>query len=219
MEPVILEKFSVNIDRDEVIRLLGKKDGLPGGRSDRQKEQIEKALHESLAMSRGLVEPRGIYIIAAGSDLPGSDIFAGLQQVAFCICTIGPKLEEVVAELNGEGRLLRALVLDSVGSAGAEAVARHIDGVIRAEAAKGGLKTSCRASPGYGDWDVKEQKNFFSLLDGGRIGVTLTGSCMMVPRKSISFAMHIASEPVRLRSENSCRNCDMDICPYRICDL
>ena len=89
---------------------------------------------------------------------------------------------------------------------------------LRLGAAALGLKTSCRASPGYGDWDVKEQKYLFELVPAERIGVTLTESSMMVPRKSVSFAVHIAQDPVRLRSEGSCRNCYMETCPYRIFD-
>jgi len=112
--------------------------------------------------------------------------------------------------------MLAAVVLDAIGSAAAEAVARYVSDRIDEEAAAEGLKTSCRASPGYGDWDVKEQKNLFELVPAERIGVTLTDSAMMVPRKSISFAVHISDKPVRLRGENSCRNCDMDTCPYRI---
>jgi cobalamin-dependent methionine synthase I len=112
--------------------------------------------------------------------------------------------------------MLAAVVLDAIGSAAAEATARYANERIDEMAAAVGLKTSCRASPGYGDWDVKEQKNLFELVPAERIGVTLTASSMMVPRKSVSFAVHIAEEPVRLRSEGSCRNCDLETCSYRI---
>jgi hypothetical protein len=217
MEPVILENFSVEPDGDELSRLLGRKNGESiGAPAAAMAGKIDSALEAMLEESKGMLEPRAIYMLAAGKDLPGSDIFAQLEKVAFCVCTIGPALEERVTALAKEGDMLSAVVLDAIGSAAAEAAARYANDRIDETAAAEGLRTSCRASPGYGDWDVREQKNLFELLPADRIGVTLTESSMMVPRKSISFAVHIAEEPVRLRSEGSCRNCDMETCPYRI---
>jgi hypothetical protein len=189
--------------------------GLPPAAAARK---IAEALDSALGESKSLIEPKVVYVTAAGSDLPRSDIFKGLEKVVFCVCTIGPALEERVTALSKAGDMLAAVVLDAIGSAAAEATARYANGRIEEAADAIGLKTSCRASPGYGDWDVSEQKNLFELVPAGMIGVTLTESSMMVPRKSISFAVHMAEEPVRLRSEGSCRNCDMEICPYRIQD-
>ena len=217
MEPVILEGFDIEPDGAELSRLLGRKNGEAiGAPAAAAAGKITAALESALEESGALIVPKAIYVTAAGADLPRSDIFTDLEKVAFCVCTIGPALEEKVTALSKEGDMLAAVVLDAIGSAAAEATARYANDRIDEEAAAIGLKTSCRASPGYGDWDVKEQKNLFELVPADTIGVTLTASSMMVPRKSISFAVHIAEEPVRLRSEGSCRNCDMETCPYRI---
>lgn len=215
MDPVIIEKIRIDIDRGEVMRLLGRIDSQAGEIDAR----VVKAVDEGIEEAGRLCEPKGMYVIASGKDLPGAGIFDELERVAFCICTIGLQLEEKVTSLTAEGRLLDAVILDSAGSAAAEAAARYMDELIAEEASKAGLKTSCRASPGYGDWDVSEQKGLFSLVDGAKIGVSLSESCMMRPRKSVSFAKHIDKKPLRLRSENSCRNCDLDICSYRISDI
>ncbi|MBN1165341.1 MAG: hypothetical protein JXB45_12230 [Candidatus Krumholzibacteriota bacterium] len=214
MEPVILDKFSVKIAANEVIRYLenGKR------ASSGQIKRFQGVLDLSLDRAGVLVRPRGIYVIAPGKSLPGSSLFRELERMAFCVCTIGPALEKEVKRLMDRDQLLEAVILDAAGSVAAEAVASHIDGIFKEQAAAEGLKTSCRASPGYGDWDVGEQKSLFALLPAGRIGVELSPSCMMIPRKSISFAVHIDRNPVRLRSENSCENCDLDICPFRITD-
>ena len=216
-EPVILEGFSIEPDSGELSRLLGRKDGEEiGAPAAAAAGKIVEALETALEESRDLIEPKAIYVTAAGADLPGSQMFTDLEKVAFCVCTIGPALEEKVTSLSKEGDMLAAVVLDAIGSAAAEATARYANDRIDGAATAEGLKTACRASPGYGDWDVKEQKSLFALVPAGRIGVTLTESSMMVPRKSVSFAVHIAEDPVRLRSEGSCRNCDMETCPYRI---
>jgi hypothetical protein len=212
MEPVILENFSVAVDPAEVRRFLGSK----GRKKPAPVERYDDVLNESIRAAGGLIAPKGIYTYAAGRELPASTIFARLERMAFCVCTIGPALEAEVTRLAGAGELLRAVVLDSIGSVAAEAAADHIDGIIADEAAGEGLKTSCRASPGYGDWDVREQAGIFELLPAERIGVSLSETFMMAPRKSISFAMHIAKNPEMLRSENSCSNCGRTDCLYRL---
>ena len=218
MESVILEGFDIEPDSAELSRLLGRKNGAGAGAPAAAAGKITEALEAALEEAKGLIAPKAIYVTAAGAALPGSDIFTDLEKVAFCVCTIGPAIEERVTSLSKEGEMLGAVVLDAIGSAAAEATARYANDRIDEAAAAEGLRTSCRASPGYGDWDVKEQKALFTLVPAGRIGVTLTESSMMVPRKSVSFAVHIAEDPVRLRSEGSCRNCDMETCPYRIMD-
>lgn len=218
MKPVVLEGFSVEPDQRELVKLLGKRRILDGtddpaaGKEAKIKAAIEKALGDS----RALIEPRGIYEIVTGEELDGPKGFAQLERVAICVCTIGMALEETVKVAMDAGRMLDGIALDAVGSAAAEAVARYMNDRIDEAAAAEGLKTSCRASPGYGDWDVGGQRRLFDLLPAERIGVSLTPGSMMVPRKSVSFAVHVDRDPVRLRSESSCRNCDMDTCPYRL---
>ena len=211
MEPVMVEGFSVSVEPAEVRRFLGTKNGERAAPDPR----YDDLLGDCLAAAGSLISPKAMYVYAAGRELPGSRTFAALGRMAFCVCTIGASLETEVTRLSEGGELLRAVVLDSIGSVAAEAVADHVDKRIGADAAKEGLKTSCRASPGYGDWDIREQAAIFRLLPAERIGVRLSETFMMIPRKSISFAMHIAKEPAMLRSENSCRACGRTDCPYR----
>ena len=52
-----------------------------------------------------------------------------------------------------------------------------------------------RFSPGYGDLDIKTQKDIFSVLDCERkIGVTLTDGYLMVPTKSVSAIVGISKK-------------------------
>lgn len=212
MDPVILKDFDIIIEPGEVKRLLGHRE--ESGREPRKR--LEEVIAGSIGMIGELVSAAGIYVDASGGDLRGSSVFAGLERIVYCVCTIGPGLEEEVTRLADEGELLRAVVLDAVGSVAAEAVAEYMDRAIQEMAAREGLKASCRASPGYGDWDVREQRALFELVPAERIGVRLSDRAMMIPRKSVSFAIHIDENPARMRSECSCRNCDRTDCPYRL---
>ncbi len=211
MEPVIVRGFDVALERQQVERMLGRK----ATESSMVAHRLVEVTREAIEAARTLVEPKGIYLITSGSSLGRDGIFAHLDRIALCVCTIGEKLEERVADLQSRGELLRAFVLDAVGSAAAEETANVMERLIAEEAALRGLAISCRASPGYGDWDVGEQRKVFELVPAERIDVRLSQGCMMIPRKSVSFAVHMAKEPARLRSENSCSNCDRRDCPYR----
>jgi hypothetical protein len=227
MEPVILTDFDIEISPAEVERLLGRGGGMEtaretetGGSRERRPAgaagRVERTIEEAITRARALLRTAGVYVIGTGNDLEGSSVFEGLERIAYCVCTIGSALEEEVTRLSAGGELLEAVVLDAAGSVAAEAAAEFMDQRIREEAAGLGLRTSCRASPGYGDWDVREQAKLFQIVPAERIGVRLSESSMMMPRKSVSFAVHIAERPARLRSENSCRNCDREDCPYRL---
>ena len=209
MEPVVERGFSPAIERDELLRLLGRRRRAGGGEGGR----LADAIDEALEAAGRLVEAAGVWSFVTGEALaPG--LFDRLERMAACVCTIGPALERRVAELTAADELLRALVLDTAGSVAAEAAAEHMDRLIAEAAAALDVRTSRRASPGYGDWPVEGQATLFGLVPAGRIGVRLSPGGMMIPRKSVSFAVHVDRRPVRLRSENSCENCDRNDCPY-----
>jgi len=86
--------------------------------------------------------------------------------------------------------MTRALILDALGSEAAEEVAIQSDRTLAEKAREMNLWPSKRFSPGYGKWDVKEQRFIFRLLPAADIEVRLTESCMMVPRKSVSFRIN-----------------------------
>ena len=50
-----------------------------------------------------------------------------------------------------------------------------------------GVKTRQRYSPGYFDLDITEQKKIFAMMDiTKRCGITLSGTCQMIPTKSVT---------------------------------
>ncbi len=119
---------------------------------------------------------------------------AGATQVALAICTIGPALEERVRALFAAGDPLRAMALDGAGVAALGQVSEAVGERICEEAAAQGLHTGMRASPGQEGWPLEQQRMLFSLLPAERIGVRLNESCLMIPRKSVSFAVGLGPE-------------------------
>jgi hypothetical protein len=211
MDWVILDSIDIEIDRAEVARVVGgrRENGeIPAGRGG---ERIEAAIE----LASGMIEPSAVYTITEGRNIAGPPIFNMLESMGLCICTVGGRLEKRAAELSEEGALLEALVLDTAGSTAVEATADYVNRIMDDLAHRRGKRTSLRASPGYGNWDIRDQKEIFRIAPAEKIGVSLGDGMMMKPRKSISFAVHISENPVRLRSGNDCRNCSMENCPYR----
>ena len=114
---------------------------------------------------------------------------------------------------------IRRLALGSVAEgAAAQAVAAaliesYCDSV-QAQADTGGLAQRPRFSPGYGDWDLAEQKLLFPVLDcAKRIGLTLTDGLMMAPSKSVTAIIGLSEDVACVW--NKCMTCKNINCPYR----
>jgi hypothetical protein len=204
-----VESFSIRIPRDQALRLMGVR-----GKRRAPRESLMEVFEEEYATAAEMVRPRAVLRFAP-AGLPGSSWIAPDMPLVAVVCTIGDVLEKRVSRLAEQGSAARALVLDSIGSAGAEEVADRSNRLICEMAASTDHVPDCRRSPGYGSWDVREQAAMFRFVQPDEIGVTLTESCMMVPRKSISYVVPLrGGEPGRLPG-NRCSRCGAEGCPYR----
>lgn len=102
------------------------------------------------------------------------------------LVTIGKHLEEKRNYYSSKKETTRALILDAIGSVTAEELAEIVNKEIIKECEKENLKTTNRFSPGYGDWNLKQQKEFLNFLQAEKIGVKLSESFIMQPEKSVS---------------------------------
>lgn len=100
--------------------------------------------------------------------------------------TIGPHLEEKRDFYIKEKQATRALVLDAIGSVAAAESAGLINHALKNDAAKKSLTLTHRFSPGYGDWNIKGQKEFLRWLGAEKIGIRLEDGYQMFPEKSVS---------------------------------
>lgn len=180
-----IENLKIEFDEQRILRLIGYKK-----KSHEIKGPIKKLIAEEKKKLKHLLRPASIYIILDYEETNKHPVFKDAEKVALCLCTIGPELEEEINQLMGKNEMVRALILDSLGSEAAEEVAIQSDRRLANIAKELSLWPSKRYSPGYGKWDVKEQKYIFQVLPGKDVGVSLTESCMMIPRKSVSFRIN-----------------------------
>lgn len=108
---------------------------------------------------------------------------------------------------------LSGLVSDALASAYIEQILERA----RAEVidSTGMFCTWCFAA-GYGDFPLETVKDLLSCVDAERrIGLSVTGSCMLTPQKSIAAVAGLSEKPLPARVK-SCSDCNMkERCRFR----
>ena len=80
----------------------------------------------------------------------------------------------------------------------------------------GGRGVTERFSPGHGDLPLALQTDIFRALDCPRkIGLTLNGSLLMSPSKSVTALFGVTDGPGRTGAGAGCAACEKQDCAYR----
>lgn len=180
-----LNQFQVNIEDRRIRVRLGYK-----VKTSDINSSVKKYMNEFKSEIKDMIKPRAVYTILDYKETNKHPVFKGAEKIALCLCTIGPELEKKSSLLFEKGEILKGYILDAFGSEAAEDTARQSDRIIAQKARKLNLWPSKRFSPGYGIWELKEQKYVFDVLPSDKIGVHLTDTFMMIPRKSVSFRIN-----------------------------
>ncbi len=201
---------SVDVQRSEVLRMLGyRRGGRPSARVARRIETIWSGALD-------LIAPIGAWRTLTADEAQACGVPSPTNTVGVGLVTIGRGLEARVTERGAEDPL-DALLLDAIGSVAAEATADAINARICSHATAEGHNPAPRISPGYGRWDIGSQPALLSGLPAAEIGVKLTASGMMVPHKSVSFAVRFRSTASKQSALLSrCMRCGLRACAHRI---
>lgn len=140
----------------------------------------------------------------------------GAVEAAVMAVTIGERLEEEVSEEFTRGSYTKALLLDAAGTAAVEQACDQTAALIARHAARVGCVAGKRFSPGYGDWDVSVQPDILRLSGATQIGVSVTQSMMLVPRKSVTAVIGIFPYQPSLQMPVM-EKADCDDCPRPFC--
>ena len=195
---MIIKDIKITIDFKEVLKELGFKQV-----SSILMPPMEKMIKEEMAKAEGLINPQASVISFNLTSVTEDEIITdyntlhfktkylakhirGCSKASLFVCSLGPKLEERVKGYFTEGEQTRAYIMNGIGSAAVEEVANYVNQLIIKEAEKEGFETVKRFSPGYGDWNLSDQKAIFDVLKPSAIGVALSERCIMMPEKSIT---------------------------------
>ena len=166
--------------------------------------------------------PRAVWLRAPVSALAelwqGKDIarhLAGCGEVVLLAVTLGPGVDAQIRR-DGGGAVAARPATAPQASPHAEQACDAAETKLRDLFQAEGLYLTGRYSPGYGDWPIGVQPRIAALLDTSRrIGLCVTGTCLMVPRKSVTAALGVSREPVT-GYRAGCAHCQLrGKCEYR----
>lgn len=215
------------IERNQVYKRLGYQPGTEPSSSTQAK--IDKYLERTTQ----IITPKVIYTGRSIKAVEGNRVHLDDHQpplnshkisqtlkkskkIIFFITTLGKKIDNEIRKLMHRGRMSDAYILDTMGSAAAERLTQTFQEQFGKSMCPQGMRTTLRFSPGYCDWNIKEQEKIFSVLDSSSIGVHLTPKYMMVPRKSVSGIFGIEhGESASKKPFNPCDHCAMKHCSMR----
>lgn len=146
-----------------------------------------------------------------------SSLLSEAKELAAVVGTIGPRLEKQVADYFSRNEPLRGVLLDGIGSAAVDSLTQEVCKLITAEASSRGYQAGSPISPGMPGLPITEQWQLFKLVPAQEVGVSLTSSGMMVPRKSASMVIGIGPKMKTWTRAEVCAHCRLyKTCPYRI---
>lgn len=115
-----------------------------------------------------------------------SKLLGNSSEVVLMSCTAGREIVEKISFEIKNGNAALGIILDSVASQTADGGLSWIMNFLNKLLAREGKKlTRHRYSPGFGDLSLSYQKTIFDILNLEKLGMEVTGSCMLVPEKSV----------------------------------
>ena len=213
---------NIHIDIFEAYRYMG---GV--GAPD---ESMENALNNAAVLVLEHTQPRfvqkicdlekvdGIRLKDTALELSGKAVAALLSECELCsifCATIGNDIETQIRKWQTKD-IAFAAMLDACASCAVESLCDGIEAALREEYGAKGCFLTDRFSPGYGDLPLSIQGDFCSTLDSTRkIGVSVSDSSLMTPRKTVTALIGISDKAQKHR-RTGCASClKINDCNFR----
>ena len=148
----------------------------------------------------------GTALIPQGKDV--CRMLSGCHEAVLLAVTLGAGSERMLLKAQAKSST-EAVLLDAVLSAAIEAVCDAQEAALRVELAARGMYLTDRFSPGYGDMPLAQTREICAVLSADKtIGLTVSQSGIMIPRKSVTAIMGVSRAPVS-RRPSGCAACSM----------
>ena len=145
---------------------------------------------------------------------PIAQVMAGAEQLIVGVCTVGAAISTASVAAKQNGSLMRAMFYEMFGAYVVGTMRQQLVEMFENEIKSQGLHISTMLSPGESTWPVTQQAELFTLVNASQIGVSLTGTMMMNPMKSLSMVMGFGTNPLGSEGATNCDFCTMrETCP------
>lgn len=176
----------VPVPKKEIYSRLGYAQGITQ-LTDSERKKIEKVIQQALDY---------IELKAAVVRVPKEDIFQSQSlnqllkdslEMLVIAATASSAIMEAIAQNIREQNLTVATIFDAVASEMVDDaltwVINYLNVKLRRESK---IVTPRRFSCGYGDFDLKYQKDIYRLLSLEKLRITITDNYMLIPEKSVT---------------------------------
>lgn len=199
----VLKNIPFTIEEERVLRELriSKINSL----KEMPEQNIARYIKKAIDVGYAVIDAKAVYrtfrLVKSAGEFPGvegapglffgrkiSELMEKCDYVSLLLTTIGPKLPQMADDLI-KNEPTDGFYLEHVGGWMADYLADRVEELINHEAAKNGYGLTMRYSPGYGDWTLEAQPKLLRLLESETIGVSLSDTMIMTPRKSVSAAI------------------------------
>jgi hypothetical protein len=181
-----------------------------------------RLLQEAKELIRSKVIWQEVKVVAAGEQellleddltLRGTllpRVLGSADSVILFAMTIGSYFDSRVKEYTDAGQTLEAFILDSAGSAIMAKVATTAMVEIEESYKVKGLSTTFALGPGHSYWrGLEDVGKIISFLKGEQIGISLTASNLMLPKKSIAMVMGVGRNLPDFSGKTHCDYCHL----------
>lgn len=211
----ILDAIPIHLDTEQVLKEL---------HLNERREQFD-VVHKLVEIANSIVHPKAIYEMSyvdnknedtvdiGGIRFTSRVLRVNLDKVGKVfpfIITIGRELEDRIASFDN---LLEQYYLDEIGNVALGLIGNYLAEHLKREYRMGQISSMYPGMGDLQDWPIAQQEQLFSLFGDveALIGVKLTPSLLMIPRKSES-GIYFPTEVKFL----SCQICSRERCKERV---
>lgn len=216
--------YKLDIEEEEVYRYLGYKGNTPEDITLKVIDEVVTILKEKSTPKTEYKifditkTDEGYLLEGTTLVLTGKNISQMLSESKRCILmavTLGQEVENVSRILQIKD-LSKGVIFDACASSMVEDLCNQLEAIIKVDIDKQGKHFTDRFSPGYGDLPITIQPTICKVLDTAKtMGLNVSSSGIMIPRKSITAIIGIADTPQAMRIKG-CAYCSLvRECEYR----
>lgn len=207
---------SISIDREEVLRYLEYKgqdidnnlveiiEECRNIAKDRINPRYTFRVYSIKQKYKGIIELEGTNLILESNDL--YEILKDCNECILMAATLGINIEKDIKKYSCT-ELTKGIIIDSCATTAIEEVCDRVQNEIENNILKNGQYLTFRYSPGYGDLSIEKNIEILNILNGQKeIGLTITNSGIMIPRKLVIAIIGITDKKVE-QDKTSCSTC------------
>ena len=118
------------------------------------------------------------------------------RSISVGIATIGPGAEEQIRRVKEQHGILQALALEAISAIALDVTIEGFFRRFEEQIGETGLFAGVPVSPGETiGWGIEDQRTIYSLLQTELRGITITESCLLIPKNSVSFVRAMSAVP------------------------